>query len=71
MGRRVFSTVSGTLAVVLGGLILSETMSAQRDSSQTISAPTQQENKQDDRDSQGALDRPPTIRIRGAFSRPI
>jgi cytochrome c peroxidase len=38
MRGRVFSIVSGILAMVLGGLIFSETMSAQRASSQTISA---------------------------------
>jgi hypothetical protein len=30
MGRRVFIAVSGTLAMVMGGLTLSQTMSAQK-----------------------------------------
>src|SRR3977135_508438 len=34
MGGRVFITVSGTLAMVLGGLMLSQTMSAQRETTE-------------------------------------
>jgi cytochrome c peroxidase len=55
MRGRVFSMVSGILGVALGGVILSETISAQRESAQVISAPAQDNNQ----DSRGDGQSPP------------
>src|SRR5258708_4250524 len=64
MRGRAFITVSGTLTMILGGVMLSEIVSAQRDSSQTTSAISAPKGRDDARGreharGQAAITQPP------------